>query len=122
MVGEPAKEVPMAAMLYLLKLRCLEGLNCPGSALCPTWGHCWCSAGPPSSHPCMWRLCEENSMASGAFTYPEVLALWLEGDRLALGISLCNFGQGMSPLWACLCPCMNKGAEGMCANHLRWEE
>lgn len=69
-----------------------------------------------SFHPCMWHSCQENSMASGAVTYPEVLALWLEGDRLALEISLCYLGQGTSHLWACLCFCMNKGTEGMCCS------
>lgn len=59
-------------------------------------------------------------MASGALTYPEVLALWLEEeDRLVLEISLCNLGQGTSLLWACLCFCRNKGTEGVCEHHPR---
>lgn len=64
----------------------------------------------------MWHSCQENSTASGAFTYLEVLVLWLEeGDG---DLHWKSHGAGLGKgchLSGPVCA-VNKGTEGICEN------
>lgn len=87
----------------LWQLQSLEGFNCPGrlmlgmGALLLLSGVTFC--------PCMWHPCQENSVASGAFSYPGILALWLkEGDiQTCIGNLTVQLWARTPPLWVSVC-------------------